>query len=137
MSSDPAPKRCVFVGSSLKDLVACPASVRAAFGYALHEVQRGDEPHSAKALKGFGGRGILELVENHDGNTYRAVYTVRFSGLVYVLHCFQKKSVRGIATPQKDTELIRIRLQMAESDFAARPHGVGQTTCATLKFLAR
>ena len=126
MPSGSAPKRCVFLGSSLKDLVAFLASVRAEFGYALHEVQRGDEPHSAKALKGFGGRGILELVENHDGNTYRAVYTVRFSGLVYVLHCFQKKSVRGITTPQKDIELIRSRLQMAESDFANRSHGVGQ-----------
>lgn len=121
MPSSKLPDRvCLFVGSSRKDLTAFPEQVRAEVGYSLYEVQHGTEPYSAKALKGFGGRGILELVENHDGDTYRAVYTVRFEGFVYVLHCFQKKAVRGIATPQKDIELVKSRLRLAEADFVAR-----------------
>ena len=84
------------------------------FGYALHRVQEGDEPPAAKALKGFGGRTVLELVDDFDGNTYRAVYTVRFAGVVYVLHAFQKKAKKGIATPLKDIELIKSRLRDAE-----------------------
>ena len=71
-------------------------------GYAPQQVQEGDEPLSAKALKGFGGRAILELVEDFDGDTYRAVYTVRFVGVVYVLHAFQKKAKKGIATPRHE-----------------------------------
>ena len=113
-------KDCCFVGSSRKDLGGFPEGVRGEFGHALHEVQLGLEPYAAKALKGFGGRGILELVENHDGDTYRAVYTVRFAEIVYVLHCFQKKSVKGIATPQKDIELIKSRLRLAEANYATR-----------------
>ncbi len=124
MTSLKLPSRiCVFLGSARRDLIAFPEQVRADVGYALHEVQRGSEPYSAKSLKGFGGRGVLELIENHDGNTYRAVYTVRLEGFVYVLHCFQKKSVTGVATPQKDIELIKSRLRMAEADFAARKAG--------------
>ena len=119
-------KACVFLGSSRKDLIAFPDGVKAEVGFALHEVQQGSEPYSAKALKGFGGRHILELIENHDGDTYRAVYTVRFEGIVYVLHCFQKKSVKGAATPRKDIDLIRSRLQLAEADFEARK--LGQTS---------
>ena len=113
-------KPCLFLGSSLKDLTAFPAEVQADIGYALDLVQRGEEPLHAKALKGFGGRGTLEIVENHDGDTYRAVYTVRFTSLVYVLHCFQKKSTKGIATPQRELDLIRSRLQAAEADYANR-----------------
>lgn len=94
--------------------------MRADVGYALDIVQRGEEPLSAKALKGFGGRGILEIIENYDGDTYRAVYTVHFAGIVYVLHCFQKKSKKGIATPQRDIDLIKTRLQLAEADYATR-----------------
>lgn len=123
MCSKPNVKTCVFLGSSRKDLIAFPAEVTAEIGYSLHEVQRGREPHSAKALKGFGGRGILELIENHDGNTYRAVYTVQFAEIVYVLHCFQKKSIKGVATPQKELELIRTRLRMAEVDSAIQKAG--------------
>lgn len=119
-------KECIFLGSSLKDLTAFPREVRADFGYALDIVQRGDEPLSAKALKGFGGRGTLELVENHDGNTYRAVYTVKFADIVYVLHCFQKKSSKGIATPQREMDLVRKRLQLAEADYARRTGKGGQ-----------
>jgi phage-related protein len=78
----PEPKPCVFIGSSLKDLKRFPAKVRNRVGYALSQVQDGDEPISAKALKGFGGRAILELVDDFDSDTYRAVYTVRFTGVV-------------------------------------------------------
>ena len=89
-------------------------------GYALQQVQEGDEPLSAKALKGFGGRAILELVEDFDGDTYRAVYTVRFVDVVYVLRAFQKKAKKGIATPRHEIELIKLRLRDAESHHRAR-----------------
>jgi phage-related protein len=90
-------KPTVFVGSSRKDLQGFPASVRGEIGQALFEAQLGDHPHSAKPLKGMGG--VLEIRDNFDGDTYRAVYTVRFEGVLYVLHAFQKKSTSGIATP--------------------------------------
>ena len=82
-------------------------------GYALNQVQEGEEPIAAKALKGFGGRTVLELIDDFDGDTYRTVYTVRFAGVVYVLHAFQKKATSGIATPQRELDLIRQRLQLA------------------------
>ncbi|AIE85948.1 Phage family protein [Fimbriimonas ginsengisoli Gsoil 348] len=85
-------------------------------GYALYLAQSGDKPPSAKPLKGFGGASVLELVENYDGDTYRAIYTVRFEDAVYVLHCFQKKSKSGTATPQQDIELVRSRLRTAEEE---------------------
>jgi phage-related protein len=116
----PDPKPCIFVGSSRKALSDFPERVRVRFGYALFQVQCGLEPVSAKALKGFGGRGVLELVEDFDGDTYRAVYTVRFAGTVYVLHAFQKKSKAGIATPKREIELIKTRLRDAEADHQAR-----------------
>jgi phage-related protein len=94
--------------------------VRRNIGHALHEVQSGGEPLSAKALKGFGGRTILEIIDDFDGNTFRAVYTVRFAGVVYVLHAFQKKSKKGIATPKRDIELIKARLRDAEELHRAR-----------------
>ena len=94
--------------------------MRQEFGQSLFEAQCGLEARSAKALKGFGGRGVLELVENHDGDAYRAVYTVRLEGVVYVLHAFQKKSKAGIATPKKEIELIKRRLKLAEEDFKRR-----------------
>ena len=83
-------------------------------GYALYEVQIGDEPLAAKALKGFGGRSVLELVDDFEGGTFRTVYTVRFADVVYVLHAFQKKAKKGIATPRQDIELVRARLREAE-----------------------
>lgn len=101
-------------------MIGFPEEVRADIGYALDLAQQGEEPISAKALKGFAGRGVLEIVENHDGDTYRAVYTVRFAECVYVLHCFQKKSKRGIATPQREIDLIKARLQTAETDYGER-----------------
>ena len=110
----PASKPCHFVGSSRKDLRRFPVKVRNRIGFALRQVQDGDEPFAAKALKGFGGRAVLELVDDFDSDTYRAVYTVRFVGMVYVLHAFQKKAKKGIATPQQDIELIKLRLRDAE-----------------------
>ncbi len=88
-------------------------------GQAIDDAQHGGEHPSAKALKGFGGRGVLEIVDDFEGNTYRGVYTVKFAEVVYVLHAFQKKSKRGIATPKHDIDLIRSRLQRAEEHFRA------------------
>jgi len=104
----------VFVGSSRKDLRTFPGKVRQEIGQALFEVQLGDHPATAKPLKGFGS-GILEIRDNFDGDTYRAVYMVRFEGVLYVLHAFQKKSTKGIATPQRHLDLIRQRLREAET----------------------
>jgi phage-related protein len=111
---EPPLKTVIWVGPTRKDLKEFPRQVRRVFGYALNVVQMGDTPPEAKVLKGFGGAGVLELVEDHRGDTYRAVYTVRFATKIYVLHVFQKKSKRGIATPQKEIELIRARLRWAE-----------------------
>jgi phage-related protein len=102
-----------WVASSKKDLNALPAGVRHFFGYALDFAQNGDRHAAAKVLKGFDGAGVLEIIENDEGGTYRAVYTVRFEEAVFVLHCFQKKSKRGIETPQEDKDIIRDRLKMA------------------------
>jgi phage-related protein len=102
-----------WVGSSKKDLLALPVSVRHFFGYALDFAQNGERHDAAKALKGFGGAGVLEVVEDDAGGAYRAVYTVRFEEAVFVLHCFQKKSKRGIETPKADMNLIRDRLKLA------------------------
>jgi len=91
-----------------------PGEVQSEVGYALYLAQRGDKHASAKPLKGFGSAGVLEVVEDFDGETYRAIYTVRFVHAVYVLHCFQKKSTHGIAMPKPDWELIQRRLKAAE-----------------------
>lgn len=92
-----------------------PADVRRLFGYALSLSQAGDQHDAAKVLKGFGSAGVLEVVEDDAGGTYRAVYTVKFEEAVFALHCFQKKSKRGIATPKKDMDIIRARLKVAEA----------------------
>lgn len=126
MSKRPEPKRCFFVGSSRKDLRRFPAKVQNRLGYALYVVQEGDEPPAAKALKGFGGRAVLELVDDFDSNTYRAVYTVRFTGVVYVLHAFQKKAKKGVATPLKDIELVKSRLRDAELHYRASRENEGR-----------
>lgn len=110
-----AERTCIFVGSSRRDLSDMPDGVKVRFGHDLHMVQQGKEPSSAKALKGFGGRGVLELIEDHDGSTYRAVYTVRFAEAVYVLHAFQKKSKSGIATPKHVIDMVASRLKDAEA----------------------
>jgi len=107
-------KPLAWVGSAKRDLLALPDEVIDAFGYALYVAQAGKRHEKAKALHGFGSAGILEIVEDWRGNTYRAVYTVRFSAAVFVLHVFQKKAKHGIATPRQDMELIRERLKIAE-----------------------
>ena len=104
-----------WIGSSHKDLLGLPANVRRLFGFALSLAQAGDKHGTAKVLKGFGGAGVLEVVEDDVGGTYRAVYTVNFAEAVFVLHCFQKKSKRGIATPQPDIDIIKARLKIAEA----------------------
>lgn len=106
-------KPAVFVGSSQKDMKAFPSVVRGEIGQALFEAQLGDHPRNAKPLKGLGG--VLEIRDNFDGDTYRAVYTTRFEGVLYVLHAFQKKSTSGIATPQRHMDLVRQRLRDAEA----------------------
>jgi phage-related protein len=110
----PEPKQLVWVGSSRRDLREFPPAVRRTFGVALFAVQLGETPPDAKPLKDFGGASVLELIEDHKGSTYRAVYTVRFATRIYVLHAFQKKAKRGIATPKREIELIRERLKWAE-----------------------
>jgi phage-related protein len=108
-------KPCDFVGPARKELSAMPEEVRVKIGHSLFLAQRGDEAPGAKPLKGFGGRGVLELIADHDGSTYRAVYTLRFADAVYVLHAFQKKSKTGIATPKHTMDLIASRLKDAET----------------------
>lgn len=110
----PKPKPAIWIGSSRKDLKTFPEAVQANIGYALFAAQCGDEYASVKAMKGFGGRAVLEIVAPHEGETYRAVYTVRFQDAIYVLHAFQKKSKKGIATPHHEIALIRRRLAEAE-----------------------
>lgn len=99
--------------SSYKDLLALPPGARRRFGYALSLAQNGDQDDAAKVLKGFGSAGVLEIIEDDTGGTYRAVYTVKFERAVCVLHCFQKKSKRGIVTPKADMDVIRDRLKAA------------------------
>jgi len=112
-----AKKPCEFIASSKDDLSAMPDDVKEVVGFALFMAQMGEKHPQAKALKGFGGAGVLEVVEDCDGDAYRAVYTVKFAGVVYVLHAFQKKSKRGRATPQHDIELIKSRLKLAEQHY--------------------
>ena len=106
-----------WIGSSREDLRDFPTEVRRDIGFALRTAQSGEKHPSAKPLQGFGGASVLEVVEHHDGDTYRAVYTVRFAEAIYVLHCFQKKSRRGIKTPQKELDLIAARLKKAQEDY--------------------
>ncbi len=97
-----------------------PRPVRRRIGQTLYAVQDGEEYPSVKSLKGFGGRAVLEIVAPYHGDTFRAVYTVRFQDVIYVLHAFQKKSKKGIATPKKEIDLIRQRLVAAEQDYRGR-----------------
>jgi phage-related protein len=103
-----------WIASSKKDLKEMPDLVRDNVGFALFQAQLGEKHDDAKPLKGFKGSGVLEVVDNFDGDTYRAVYTVRFEFAVYVLHVFQKKSKSGIATPKQEIELVEKRLQAAQ-----------------------
>jgi phage-related protein len=104
-----------WIASSHKDLMALPVDVRRFFGYALSLAQAGDQHDAVKVLKGFGGAGVLEVVEDDASGTYRAIYTVKFEEAVFVLHCFQKKSKRSIATPKEDMDIVVARLKVAEA----------------------
>ena len=112
--TNPEEKPLAWLGSSKKDLMALPMGVRKFFGHALDFAQRGERHDAAKVLKGFGGAGILEILDNDQDGTYRVAYTVKFEGAVFVLHVFQKKSKSGIATPKRDMDIIRERLKVAE-----------------------
>ncbi len=116
----PKEKPIHWIGSSRQDLREFPAEARRDIGYALSFAQNGRKHASAKPLKGFKGAGVLEIVEDHRGDTYRAIYTVRFASAVYVLHAFKKKSKSGIATPQHEMELVERRLKAAEADYQQR-----------------
>jgi phage-related protein len=113
-------KGIIWVGSSLRILKSFPDEVREVIGYALYQAQIGGKAHSAKPLRGFGGANVIEIVHDHQTDTFRAVYTVRFSDLLYVLHAFQKKSKKGISTPKSHIDLIKRRLMIAEEDYNKR-----------------
>jgi len=115
VADTPSLKPLVWVAGSKRDLLAMPDEVQDVFGYALHLAQAGSKHDQAKPLRGQGSAAVLEVVEDWHGDTYRAVYTVKFSTAVYVLHCFQKKATKGIATPKPDLDLIAARLKAAEA----------------------
>jgi phage-related protein len=110
----------VWVGGSKEDLKRFPEVVQKAVGYALWFAQIGSKHPHAKPLHGFGGAGVVEVVEDADRDTYRAVYTVKFKDFVYVLHCFQKKSKHGAKTPRADVAVIKLRLRQAQADYQGR-----------------
>jgi phage-related protein len=114
----------IWVSSSLEDLRRFPEPVQKVMGFALFQAQRSGKHLQAKPLKGFGGAGVLEIVEDFDGDGFRTVYTVRFSDAVYVLHAFQKRSKKGIETPKRDMDVVRSRLRMVgasrQSDVARK-----------------
>ena len=110
----------VWIGSTLKDLRSFPPDVKDAMGYALYQAQLGRKAPTAKPLRGFGSAAILEVIEDYHGDTYRAVYPVQYSDLVYVLHTFQKKSKKGAATPKPDIELVKTRFKTAAAEYKRR-----------------
>ena len=107
-----------WVGSSLEDLRTFPDTVIEVMGYALHLAQQGDKHPDAKPLKGFPGGSVLEITADHDGNTWRAVYTLKYKDTLYVLHAFQKKSKQGIKTPRQHINMIHRRLKLAQEHHA-------------------
>lgn len=107
-------KPLYWLGNSLKNLKDMPKEVQETFGHALYLAQTGNKHRAAKPLKRFSGAGILEVVEDYEGNTYRAVYTVRFGEAIFVLHVFQKKSKSGISTPKQEIDIIESRLKQAQ-----------------------
>ena len=127
--SDTATRKPLFwVGSSLDDLRGFPEAVRRVMGFALGLAQGGGKHVDAKTLKGFGGAGVLEVVADDDGSTYRAVYTVRVTEAVYVLHVFQKKSRRAVKTSRQDIGMVRKRFRRAEEHYRSRSQGAGGGT---------
>ncbi len=104
----------MWIASSKGDLMEMPGEVIDDFGHGLYQAQIGKHPDIGKPMSGFGGANVVELVKDHKGDTFRAVYTVRFAEIIAVLHSFQKKSKKGKETPKQDMELIRSRLKVAE-----------------------
>jgi phage-related protein len=123
LSAVPREKPLFWVGSAKKDYLNFPRPVQGDMGYALSVAQLGGKHPSAKPWKGE-GPGVFEIVEDHRGDAYRAVYTVRFEGAVYVLHAFQKKSKTGIKTPKADVELITSRMKLAAADYAKKARSI-------------
>ncbi len=119
MSSDDL-KPVIWIGSAYDDWLAFPDDVQDVMGYSLYLAQRGEKADNAKPLAGFKGSSVLEIVDNYNTDTYRAIYTVQFEGVVYVLHAFQKKSKKGIATPKGDIKLIEQRLKRAKEQHGTR-----------------
>jgi phage-related protein len=114
MSAAPSLKPLIWVGASRKSLREFPEPVQDHMGYALYVAQRGGKHRDTKTMSGFGGAGVLEVVSDFRGDTFRAVYTVRYAEALYVLHAFQKKSKTGHETPRRDIELVQQRLREAE-----------------------
>ena len=114
MTDDPPLKPVIWVGTSLGDLREFPAPVQDHVGYAVYIAQRGGKHQDAKVLRGFGGAGVLEVIKDYRGDTFRAVYTLKYATTVFVLHAFQKKSKSGRETPRRDLELLQQRLREAE-----------------------
>jgi phage-related protein len=110
-------RELIFVASAKKALQEFPLQIRRDIGFALYQVQQGKTTRNSKPLQGFGGAGVLEIIEDCNGDTYRAVYTVKFEKVIYILHCFQKKSKKGKATPKQDIDLIKQRLKLAEISY--------------------
>ena len=123
--SNQARKPIKWVASAKRDLDAMPEEVKDVFGHAIDLAQAGGRHQDAKPLSGFGSAGVLEVVEDFRSDTYRAVYTVKFAGWIYVLHCFQKKSKSGIKTPKEDIDLINARLKAAKQDYDTWQHRQG------------
>ena len=122
--NEPHPiKTILWIGSSRSAVKSFPADVKDVIGFALYQAQLGRKSPTAKPLTGFGGASVLEIVDHYHGDTYRAVYTIKFAEVVYVLHAFQKKAKKGIATPKADVNLIKKRLRIAEDDYRLRQSG--------------
>jgi phage-related protein len=117
MAKDKGVKPVHWLANTRQTLSELPAEVSKNIGYALWFAQLGDKHPSAKPLRGFGGAGVLEVVEDFAGDTFRAVYTLRFAKAIYVLHVFQKKSKSGIKTPKHEIALIESRLKWAKQDY--------------------
>ncbi len=107
-------KQIIWIGTSREDLRGFPEPVRDHMGFALYVAQCGDKHPDAKVMRGFGGAGVVEIVSDFRGDTFRAIYTVRYRDAIYVLHAFQKKSKSGRETPLRDIELVKQRLRVAE-----------------------
>ena len=113
MADRPTLKPVIWIGSSHRDVCQFPEAVQSRVGYALYVAQQGGVHRDAKVLRGFGGAGVVEVVSDHQGDTFRSIYTVRFAGSIYVLHAFQKKSKSGRKTPKTEIDLIKRRLREA------------------------